>query len=83
MDPALLNDEIASYVSALEKPAEPEKAAAPPDAPPPENDPEPVEAVTHRASTQDLDELLDAIGETNARMAPLRTGCSTVERLLG
>jgi two-component system chemotaxis sensor kinase CheA len=74
-----LNDEIASYVSTLERPAEPARAAAPEAVP--EREREPVEAIAHRASTQDLDDLLDAIGETNARMAPLRTGCATVERL--
>jgi two-component system chemotaxis sensor kinase CheA len=78
-----LNDEIASYVSALEKPAAPGVTPHPEDAPRTEQEPEPepVEATTHRTTTQDLDELLDAIGETNARMAPLRTGCATVERL--
>jgi two-component system chemotaxis sensor kinase CheA len=79
-----LNDEIASYVALLEQPAPartPDPAPAPAPAPRPEPEPAPVEASTHRASTQELDELLDAIGETNTRMAPLRTGCDTVERL--
>jgi two-component system chemotaxis sensor kinase CheA len=77
-----LNDEIASYIAVLEKPAEPSPPPEPaPAAAPGPAPPEPVEAATQRASTQDLDELLDAIGETNARMVPLRAGCAAVERL--
>ncbi|MEU4156856.1 response regulator [Actinoplanes sp. NPDC026670] len=77
-----LNDEITSFVAAMENPApppaaDPSPAAAEP-APAAVREPEPA---TQRASTQDLDELLDAIGETNTRMAPLRAGCATVERL--
>ena len=75
-----LNDEIAARVTALEKPPPPATAPAQPD----ERAPAPVRdeiIVNPRAATADLDELLDAIGETNTRMAPLRTGCATVERL--
>ncbi|MEV0902360.1 response regulator [Actinoplanes sp. NPDC049802] len=72
-----LNDEITARVAALvEKPAPPAdsgRAEPPPPA---------AEVEMHpRAAAADLDELLDAIGEANARMAPLRTGCLTVERL--
>jgi two-component system chemotaxis sensor kinase CheA len=68
-----LNDEIARYVAALEpqaQAAEPGAAAAPEAAAgrPAEEEPAP------RAATADLDELLDAIGEANARIAPLREG---------
>ncbi|MEV4282335.1 hybrid sensor histidine kinase/response regulator [Actinoplanes xinjiangensis] len=84
-----LNDEIAAYVSLMEQPPAPSPAPAPvpPPSPAPEPEPAPapapehLETATQRASTQDLDELLDAIGETNTRMAPLRAGCATVERL--
>jgi two-component system chemotaxis sensor kinase CheA len=42
----------------------------------------PVEAaVNARAVTADLDELLDAIGEANARIAPLRSGRAAMDRL--
>ena len=76
-----LNDEIVAYVVAMERPPEPEATPAAA-APAPEHArPEPVDTPVHRASTQDLDDLLDAIGETSARMAPLRAGCDTVERL--
>ncbi|GIF25887.1 two-component system chemotaxis sensor kinase CheA [Actinoplanes tereljensis] len=69
-----LNDEIARFVGELEKPA----------APPPEN--KPVEMAEDdepapRAATADLDELLDAIGEASARIAPLRDGSRTLSRL--
>ncbi|MEU4623664.1 response regulator [Actinoplanes sp. NPDC023801] len=76
-----LNDEIAAYVSALEKPPEPQRTPASPPERAADREPEQAEAATHRSSTQDLDELLDAIGEANARMAPLRTGATTVDRL--
>ncbi|MEU8657602.1 hybrid sensor histidine kinase/response regulator [Actinoplanes philippinensis] len=72
-----LNDEIAAHVALMEKPPPVETAPEPAAA----HEPEPAEPITHRAATQDLDELLDAIGETNTRMAPLRAGCATVERL--
>jgi two-component system, chemotaxis family, sensor kinase CheA len=67
-----LNDEISAYVMALEeKPAE--KPA--PEAPRPE------ETAPPRAATADLDDLLDAIGEANARIAPLREGGRSMSRL--
>ncbi|MFC4071276.1 hybrid sensor histidine kinase/response regulator [Actinoplanes subglobosus] len=74
-----LNDEITSFVALMENPARPPEESAP--SPEPAPAPEPVEATPQRASTQELDELLDAIGETNTRMAPLRAGCTAVERL--
>jgi len=73
-----LNDEIAGCVAALD-PGEQQPGAAEPDPPgaPAEIDPKPPE----RAATADLDELLDAIGETNARIAPLREGGQVLARL--
>jgi len=73
-----LNDEIAGWVAALD-PGEQQPGAAEPDPPgaPAEIDPKPPE----RAATADLDELLDAIGETNARIAPLREGGQVLARL--
>ncbi|WP_030435362.1 hybrid sensor histidine kinase/response regulator [Actinoplanes subtropicus] len=62
-----LNDEIARFVGALEKPASIETPAV--EEPPP------------RAVTADLDELLDAIGEANARIAPLRDGSRELARM--
>ncbi|WP_433790215.1 chemotaxis protein CheA [Actinoplanes sp. CA-252034] len=78
-----LNDEINSFVARLENPPPPEPTTAAVTEPMPAavTEPGPPEPVTHRAATQDLDDLLDAIGETNTRMAPLRAGCATVERL--
>ncbi|GGN07641.1 two-component system chemotaxis sensor kinase CheA [Actinoplanes campanulatus] len=74
-----LNDEITARVVELEDPPKPPVGTGP-DEPAPA--PAPAEVVVNpRAATADLDELLDAIGETTARMAPLRTGCATVERL--
>ncbi|MEU4692897.1 response regulator [Actinoplanes sp. NPDC023714] len=73
-----LNDEISSQVALMEAPAS---------APPPENSeksespPEPEPPAPSRASSSDLDELLDAVGEANAQMAPLREGLGTMERL--
>jgi len=74
-----LNDEIAGFVSALEPgPAPagrrpgPEPAAA---SEPPPDEPAP------RAATADLDDLLDAIGEASARIAPLREGGRRMGRL--
>ena len=78
-----LNDEIAGFVSALE----PGAAPAPPAT---SSAGEPAtEAAAHqpadepgpRAATADLDELLDAIGEANARIAPLREGGRAMGRL--
>ncbi|MEV4350882.1 response regulator [Actinoplanes sp. NPDC049596] len=62
--------------------AEPEPAAprAAPAAPPPQSPSTPTAAgpdsagAPERAATADLDELLDAIGEANSRIAPLRDG---------
>ncbi|GAA4610350.1 two-component system chemotaxis sensor kinase CheA [Actinoplanes octamycinicus] len=87
-----LNDEISAQVAALTQPAPaPAPLPAPvlealPETPPealPETPPEPigVEPPAPRSATADLDELLDAITETTARMAPLRAGSHMVERL--
>nr|WP_296070045.1 response regulator [uncultured Actinoplanes sp.] len=40
-----------------------------------------LEKAPDRGATADLDDLLDAIGETNARIAPLREGGSALTRL--
>ncbi|HEX5198891.1 MAG TPA: response regulator [Actinoplanes sp.] len=92
-----LNDEIARFVTELEQPAPqpPPRAAGLDPAPGPGPAPGPAEPVgaegparaheddapTPRAVTADLDELLDAIGEANARIAPLRDGRDTLGRL--
>jgi two-component system chemotaxis sensor kinase CheA len=74
-----LNDQIAAYVSALEvEPAPPPAEAVAPDAP---QQPRQEEPAPPRAATADLDELLDAIGEANARIAPLRDGSRAMSRL--
>jgi two-component system, chemotaxis family, sensor kinase CheA len=69
-----LNDEIARHVRELEHPApsveKPQESRLPE-----EDEPAP------RAATADLDELLDAIGEASARIAPLRDGSRTLARL--
>jgi len=74
-----LNDEIARQVSDLEQPAptvpEPPDSARAGRAVPDEEDPVP------RPGTADLDELLDAIGEASARIAPLRDGSRGLARL--
>ncbi|WIM93681.1 response regulator [Actinoplanes oblitus] len=84
-----LNDEISAQVAALTKPSEP--APAPEPAPVAMPMPEPVEPAVPgtapveppapRSASADLDELLDAITETTARMAPLRAGSHVVEQL--
>ncbi|HWS38599.1 MAG TPA: response regulator [Actinoplanes sp.] len=71
-----LNDAIAACVGLMEKPP-----AAPQTEKTPERAPEVKREEITKPAPADLDELLDAIGETNTRMAPLRVGCSTVERL--
>ncbi len=92
-----LNDAIEARVRTLEPGgAEPAAAAAaeePPAGTPspaapleekrdPNRDQSPIdEPPTVRAVTADLDELLDAIGEATARIAPLRSGRSALERL--
>ncbi|WP_433825200.1 hybrid sensor histidine kinase/response regulator [Actinoplanes sp. CA-015351] len=73
-----LNDEISAQVVQMEAPA-PEPATVV-ERPIETIEPAEIPAPT-RASTSDLDELLDAIGEANAQMAPLRDGCGTIERL--
>ncbi|MFD0524732.1 chemotaxis protein CheA [Paractinoplanes durhamensis] len=77
-----LNDEIARHVVELEQPA---PAAAAADAPQVEGAPPGLHADDEepapRAATADLDELLDAIGEASARIAPLRDGSRTLARL--
>ncbi|WP_305788915.1 hybrid sensor histidine kinase/response regulator [Symbioplanes lichenis] len=79
-----LNDEIESYVAALEPraepPAPPPPVVEPVPEPPPEPRPEPA-APAARGATADVDELLDAIGEAHARFAPLRTRGASMERL--
>ncbi|MFI5891643.1 response regulator [Actinoplanes sp. NPDC051513] len=81
-----LNDEITRFVAALEQPpaqahipAQAEAAVEPAAEGPAERheDDEPAP----RAVTADLDELLGAIGEANARIAPLREGRDTLARL--
>ena len=67
-----LNDEIARFVAALEKPAPAEV---------PKNEEVPEEETAPRAPTADLDDLLDAVGEANARIAPLRDAHRTLARL--
>ncbi|MFC7531060.1 response regulator [Actinoplanes sp. GCM10030250] len=83
-----LNDEIEAQVTVLEQPpaleaapgpAPPEAPAEAPGEPPPGLPPE--AGVAPRAASADLDDLLDAIGVANARMAPLRSGCETIEAL--
>jgi two-component system chemotaxis sensor kinase CheA len=88
-----LNDEIAGYVSALESPPPPPVAAPEPGAAvvapveaaealsEPAPGPESPEKPPERTATADLDELLDAIGETNAKIAPLREGGNALARL--
>ncbi|WP_433383265.1 hybrid sensor histidine kinase/response regulator [Actinoplanes sp. CA-142083] len=88
-----LNDEIARYVAELEQPqapvpaqpSEPAHPAAPAQAAPPAAggpaDKHEDDAPAPRAVTADLDELLDAIGEANARIAPLRDGRDNLARL--
>jgi two-component system chemotaxis sensor kinase CheA len=84
-----LNDEMAGRVAALERPSEPAPEPAPADVPHQADTPEhveksaerPAERAAERAATADLDELLDAIGETNARIAPLREGGRGLARL--
>ena len=55
-------------------------AAEPPTADPAEPEPAP-EKTPERAATAVLDELLDAIGAANSRIAPLREGSQTLSRL--
>jgi two-component system chemotaxis sensor kinase CheA len=75
-----LNDEIEAYVAALEP-----TAAAPPDGEPTAAaaDPAPAESgpPAARAQSSDVDDLLDAVGETHARFAPLRAGGEALDRL--
>ncbi|BBH71053.1 transcriptional regulator [Actinoplanes sp. OR16] len=72
-----LNDEISSQVALMEAPETPPPAVAEKS----ESPPEPEITIPTRTSSSDLDELLDAIGEANAQMAPLREGLGTMERL--
>jgi len=74
-----LNDEIARHVAALERPPAPapEPRESPTGDPAEKEDDEPAP----RAPTADLDDLLDAIGEANARIAPLREGSRQLARL--
>lgn len=77
-----LNDAISEQVAALTQPTPPPPAEETTTAP------EPVEApvaedepIAPRASTEDLDDLLDSIGEATSLMAPLRAGCQVMEQL--
>ncbi|GLZ00357.1 response regulator [Actinoplanes sp. NBRC 103695] len=70
-----LNDEIEQRVAALEP------KAAPAQAPAAAQKEQPVEVAPARASSGDVDDLLDAIGEAHTRFAPLRTGSKGLERL--
>ncbi len=82
-----LNDEIEERVAALEPqagaapsgtPGDPPAAAATVDSTPAEESrPEPAA----RSATADVDDLLDAVGETHARFAPLRTGGQSLDLL--
>jgi len=85
-----LNDEIAARVAALGPAPTPAPAPAPEAAPVPEpRSPVPesgaghplTEAAPARTQTSDVDDLLDAVGETNARFAPLRQGSAALEGL--
>jgi two-component system chemotaxis sensor kinase CheA len=80
-----LNDAIEARVRALEPDAVPApplvEAPAETPAPNPRDDKVTGEPAATRPVTADLDELLDAIGEATARIAPLRTGRSALERL--
>ncbi|MEV6348750.1 response regulator [Actinoplanes sp. NPDC051851] len=76
-----LNDEISAQVRALEQPAPPPapvESAAAPDAEPVD---EPIDLAPQRATSAELDDLLEAINEATSRMAPLRAGCQVMERL--
>jgi two-component system chemotaxis sensor kinase CheA len=72
-----LNDEIAQHVDTLTEAPEPSATVQTPAPRAAEDFDKPPE----RAATADLDDLLDAIGETNARIAPLRESGATLARL--
>jgi two-component system chemotaxis sensor kinase CheA len=72
-----LNDEIAQHVDLLTQ--APERAATVETLAP--RAVEDFDKPPERAATADLDDLLDAIGETNARIAPLRDSGVTLSRL--
>jgi two-component system, chemotaxis family, sensor kinase CheA len=86
-----LNDEIVAQVAALEpavvaRPepvgvAEPDPVGPIPEQPKVTTNATVEDGPTPRAATADLDDLLDAIGEANARIAPLREGGQAVGRL--
>ena len=92
-----LNDEIETYVAALEPAAAPAPASPPADPATPEPQAPasgrampgsaapgpgaPARAEPARTATGDVDELLDAIGEAHARFAPLRAGSAELDRL--
>ncbi|HET9517270.1 MAG TPA: response regulator [Actinoplanes sp.] len=81
-----LNDEIEQQVSLLEPDAAPAAAADPTPADrqgtaaPPGDEIRPVEPVANHP-TNDVDELLDAVGEAHARFAALRGSPGALERL--
>ena len=70
-----LNDEIEQRVAALEPKAAPAQTSAA------AQKEQPVEVASARASSGDVDDLLDAIGEAHTRFAPLRTGSKSLDRL--
>ncbi|MEU8239759.1 response regulator [Actinoplanes missouriensis] len=79
-----LNDEILAHVAEMEAPGPPDEPPDVPDevaTPAAAVTPEPEAVAPSRASSSDLDELLDAISETSAQMTPMREGCGTIERL--
>ncbi|GIM93128.1 hybrid sensor histidine kinase/response regulator [Paractinoplanes toevensis] len=80
-----LNDEIARFVHDLEHPAppveKPQEGRSGPASASSSSSAEEDDEPAPRAVTADLDELLDAIGETSARIAPLREGSTTLARL--
>ncbi|MFI1988822.1 response regulator [Actinoplanes sp. NPDC020271] len=79
-----LNDMISAQVALLSQPSpDPARPSADPARPSAEAAPELGEEdpIAPRAATADLDDLLDSIGEANARMAPLRQGCHALDRL--
>lgn len=80
-----LNDAIAERVAALAPPdasvSPAPTVARPAAAPAPGAGEPPIEPAPARAAAADVDELLDAVGETYARFAPLRGGGQQLDRL--
>ncbi|GAA2582214.1 hybrid sensor histidine kinase/response regulator [Winogradskya consettensis] len=86
LEPAAAAAQAAAAATAV-APAEPPELRAeskPEPAPAPKPAPKPVakkDEPVARATTTDVDDLLDAVGETHARFAPLRTGSTALDRL--